>query len=281
MKKSKIFTAIVAATALLTLTACGNGKSSSKTQDKAKSYKVGVVSDSEKEIWKSVAADLKEKDGIDLEIKEFSDYNTPNAALVDGSIDLNAFQHIAFLDEYNSSHKQDIVSIGFTYVSPLGLYSKKVKDYKDIKDGDEIAIQNDVVNCGRALQLLNAINIITLKSDAPASPTVNDIEKYNVKVKITEVDASQTASSLPDVAAATVNTNYALDAGLKPTKDAIYLDTERLKEVNDIYKNIIAVKPENKDNPDFKKIVEVYQTDKTAELIKKNSDGNDIPAWTK
>ncbi|WEV60504.1 MetQ/NlpA family ABC transporter substrate-binding protein [Streptococcaceae bacterium ESL0729] len=276
MKKFKLFTALLAGAALLTLTACG-GKKDSASEEK-KTYTVGVVSDSAHNVWKSVAETLKDE-GIDLKIKQFSDYNTPNDALEDGSIDLNAFQHVAFLQNYNKEKNGDLVSIGYTLISPLGLYSSKLKDYKDIKAGDTIAIPNDVTNGGRALQLLDAIGVIKLKSNAPASPSVNDIETNTKDVTIKELDASQIPAALPDVAAAVINTNYAVDSGLKPKKDALYLDTDNLSKVGDIYKNVIAVKKENESNEDFKKIVKAYQTDKTAALLEKESGGNDIPAW--
>ncbi|OFI48693.1 metal ABC transporter substrate-binding protein [Floricoccus tropicus] len=280
MKKSKLFTGIIAAATILTLIACGNKEkaTSNKEGEKERIYTIGVVSDTAKLTWDEVAK-VVEKDGIKIKLKQFSDYNTPNDALADGSIDLNAFQHIAFMENYNKEKKQDLVSIGYTFVSPLGLYSNKIKDYKDIKNGDKIAIPNDVTNGGRALQLLDAIQVIKLKDDAPKSPSIKDIDKYIKDVKIEELDASQTAATLPDVTAAVINTNYAVDSGLKPKKDAIYLDTDNLSKVGDIYKNIIAVKAENKDNPDFAKIVKAYQTDKTIEISDKESYGNDIPAW--
>lgn len=277
MKKSKLITGLFAAVAVLSLAACGS-KDSKKADADKKTYTVGVVSDSAKEVWEQVVKDVKDE-GIDLKIKQFSDYNTPNDALADGSIDLNAFQHIAFLENYNKEKGKDLTQIGFTLISPLGLYSDKLKDYKDIKDGDKIAIPNDVTNGGRALQLLNSIDVIKLKSDAPESPTVKDIDTYTKKVEIKELDASQIPAALPDVAAAVINTNYAVDAGLKPKTDALYLDTDNLDKVGDIYKNVIAVDGKNKDKEDFKKIVKAYQTDKVAELISKTSGGNDIPAW--
>ncbi|WEV45008.1 MetQ/NlpA family ABC transporter substrate-binding protein [Streptococcaceae bacterium ESL0687] len=276
MKKGKLLGTLLAGLALFSLTACGNQKDSSSTGKK--SYTIGVVSDVEDKIWKSVAKSLKDQD-IELKVKQFSDYNTPNDALADGSLDLNAFQSVGFLNNYNKEKNQDLVSIGYTYVSPMGLYSSKLKDYKDIKSGDTIAIPNDVTNGGRALQLLDAINVIKLKDNAPTSPSKNDIESYLKQVDIKEIDASQTPAALPDVAAAVINTNYAVDSGLKPKEDAIYLDTDNLSKVGEIYKNLVAVKKKDETNPDFKKIVAAYQTDKIAGLIKDESGGNDLPAW--
>ncbi|WEV60503.1 MetQ/NlpA family ABC transporter substrate-binding protein [Streptococcaceae bacterium ESL0729] len=276
MKKGKLLVTLFAGCALLGLAACGNQKSGSS--DSKKTYTLGVVSDVEDRIWKTVAKDLKDE-GIDLKIKQFSDYNTPNDALVDGSLDLNAFQSIGYMNNYNKEKNQDLVSIGYTYVSPMGLYSDKLKSYQDIKSGDTIAIPNDVTNGGRALQLLDAIKVIKLKDNAPSSPSKDDIESYLKQVDIKELDASQTPAALPDVAAAVINTNYAVDSGLKPKEDAIYLDTDNLSKVGEIYKNLVAVKKKDASNPDFKKIVAAYQTDKIAGLIKDETGGNDLPAW--
>ncbi len=282
MKKKFLF-GLAVVFSLVVLGACGS--SSSSTTDSSKSassktetVKIGVVSDSAAEIWKDVAKRLKDQN-INLKIVEFTDYNQPNEALTNGDVDLNAFQHVAFLNNYNTDNNGDLVPIGFTFVSPLGLYSDKVTDYKDIKDGDSIAIPNDVTNGGRALQLLAAIDLITLKKDAGDSPTVADIEKNPLNLKIEELDAAQTARSLSDVTAAVVNTNYAVDSGLTPKKDALYLDTDNLSDVKDIYKNVVAARKEDKNNATYKKIVAEYQTDETKKLIDKTTDGTDIPAW--
>ena len=272
MKKKKILLGILVTTFAIGLTACG-----SKTESKHE-YTVGVVSDADNLIWEEVAKNLKDE-GITLKTEEFSDYNTPNDALEDGSIDLNAFQHVAFMDNFNKEKDGNLVSIGYTYVSPLGLYSKKIKNYKDLKDGDTVAIPNDVTNEGRAIQLLAAIDVLTLKDTKVESPSLKDIASYKKKIKIKELDAAQIPTVLEDVDAGIINTNYAVDSGLSPKEDALYVDTDNLSKVGDIYKNVIAVTSKNKDKEDFKKIVKAYQTKKVAELISKTSDGNNVPAW--
>ncbi|TFJ77747.1 MetQ/NlpA family ABC transporter substrate-binding protein [Carnobacterium maltaromaticum] len=274
--KKKIGLITLAAAFIFILGACG-AKGTADKADKVEKVKIGVVSESAIEIWKDVATRLKDQN-IDLEVVEFTDYNQPNIALKNGDIDLNAFQHVAFLEDFNKNNDADLTPIGFTFVSPLGIYSEKIKDIKDLKDGDSIAIPNDVTNGGRALLLLQALDLIKLDTKA-ASPTVNDITENTKNIQIKELDAAQTARSLQDVAAAVVNTNYAVDAGFSPKKDALYLDTDNISEVKDIYKNVIAARKADKDNKVYKKVVAEYQTEATKKLIDSTTNGTDIPIW--
>ena len=216
-------------------------------------------------------------DKIEIDVKLFSGYTEENPALADGSLDLNSFQHVAYLNNYNKENKKDLTYIGYTLISPFGLYSEKLKDPKDLKDGDTVAIPNDPTNGGRALQALEALDIIKLKKDAPDSPEVKDIESYKTKIEIKPIQADQLVATLPDVTAAFINTNYVTDQlHTTPKKSAIYIDTDHLDKVSDLYKNIIAVRKEDKNKEDFKKIVKAYQTPEIAKLIEKT---NDYPAW--
>ncbi|MGX7378682.1 MetQ/NlpA family ABC transporter substrate-binding protein [Carnobacterium maltaromaticum] len=274
--KKRIGLITLAAAFIFILGACG-AKGTGDKADKVEKVKIGVVSESAIEIWKDVAKRLKDQN-IDLEVVEFTDYNQPNIALKNGDIDLNAFQHVAFLEDFNKNNDADLTPIGFTFVSPLGIYSEKIKDIKELKDGDSIAIPNDVTNGGRALLLLQALDLIKLDTKA-ASPTVNNITENTKNIQIKELDAAQTARSLQDVAAAVVNTNYAVDAGFSPKKDALYLDTDNISEVKDIYKNVIAARKADKDNKVYKKVVAEYQTEATKKLIDSTTNGTDIPIW--
>lgn len=274
--KKRIGLITLAAAFIFILGACG-AKGTADKADKVEKVKIGVVSESAIEIWKDVAKRLKDQN-IDLEVVEFTDYNQPNIALKNGDIDLNAFQHVAFLEDFNKNNDADLTPIGFTFVSPLGIYSEKIKDIKELKDGDSIAIPNDVTNGGRALLLLQALDLIKLDTKA-ASPTVGDITENPKNIQIKELDAAQTARSLQDVAAAVVNTNYAVDAGFSPKKDALYLDTDNISEVKDIYKNVIAARKADKDNKVYKKVVAEYQTEATKKLIDSTTNGTDIPIW--
>lgn len=276
MKKwTKVLTGLVAVFAIGTLAACG-AKKDGASKDGVKTYVVGVASDQQKEIWEKVSDSLK-ADKIKIDVKLFSGYTEENPALADGSLDLNSFQHVAYLNNYNKENKKDLTYIGYTLISPFGLYSEKLKDPKDLKDGDTVAIPNDPTNGGRALQALETLDIIKLKKDAPDSPEVKDIESYKTKIEIKPIQADQLVATLPDVTAAFINTNYVTDQlHTTPKKSAIYIDTDHLDKVSDLYKNIIAVRKEDKNKEDFKKIVKAYQTPVIAKLIEKT---NDYPAW--
>lgn len=269
----KIISLSVAALTLF-LGACGNGETTDVQE-----VSVGVVSEVEVDVWKDVKERLAE-DNIELTIEQFSDYNTPNTALADGSLDLNAFQHVAFLEQFNEQNSDsEITPIGFTYVSPLGLYSDSLTDYNDLPDGAEVAIPNDVTNGGRALLLLQALDLITLDEAAGTNATINDITDNPKNLVITELDAAQTARVLADVDAAVVNTNFALDAGLNPQEDSLFLDTDNIAAVNEIYKNVIAARVEDAENELYLKVVEAYQSEETAQLIEELTNGNDVAAW--
>lgn len=237
--------------------------------------KLGLIGD-ETRVWDSVRARLA-KEGIEIEYVKFTDYSQPNAALADGSIDVNAFQHQIFLDSYNSEHKTDIVSIGNTINAPLGVYSEKIKDIKDIKEGATIAIPNDPTNGGRALRLLQSAGLIKVDEAKGYRPTVADIKENTLQLEIKELDASQTARALPDVDASIINSGVAVDAGFIPTKDAIYL--EPVDEKSKPYVNVIAVRKEDENNEVYNKIVDVYQTEETKKVIEEVYKGSIIPAW--
>ena len=253
------------------LTGCGGNKASAEAEGN-KVVKLGVVGSVYEELWKPAQEQLKEE-GIDLEIVQFSDYATPNNALNSGEIDLNAFQHQIYLDTEVESYGYEIQNIGYTFIIPLNLYSDKITSVDEIKDGDIVAIPNDVTNGGRALKVLEAAGLITLKADAPASPTKDDIESYNVQIEIKELAANTIPSSLPDVTAAIVNGNYALDFGLK-TEEAIYKDTV-LDDA--IYWNLIAARTADLDDPakveTYEKVVEAFQTEATEKVFNENYGG--------
>ncbi|MBL1226417.1 MetQ/NlpA family ABC transporter substrate-binding protein [Enterococcus sp. BWR-S5] len=262
----------VAALAGLVLAGCSSGSAKS---DKTEKVKLGVVG-ANNEVWESVKDRLKSED-IDLEIIEFSDYTQPNAALAEKEIDLNSFQHQIFLDNYNTEHKTELVSIGNTVSAPLGIYSEKIKDVKELKEGAEIAIPNDTTNGGRALLLLQSAGLIEVDPAKQQTPTVNDITENKLNLKITELDAAQTARALQDVDASVINSGMAVDAGFVPTEDAIYL--EPVDEKSKPYVNIIVARKEDEENELYQKIVDAYQQEDTKKVIEETSKGSSVPAW--
>ncbi|MGX4686821.1 MetQ/NlpA family ABC transporter substrate-binding protein [Vagococcus sp. JNUCC 83] len=263
---------------LLIITGCGSGSSDSSkdsSSEKNKTVKLGIVG-SDTDVWDSVKKRLKDE-GINLEYVKFTDYSQPNVALDNGDIDLNSFQHQYFLDNFNAEHGTDLVSIGNTVNAPLGIYSEKIKDVKELKDGDTVSIPNDVTNGGRALLLLQTVGLIKVDPAKKQAPTVSDITENKLNLKIEELDASQTPRSLQDVAAAVINSGVAVDAGYSPVKDAIYL--EPVDETSKPYVNIIVVRKEDENNKTYAKIVEAYQTEDTKKVIEETSKGSSIPAW--
>ncbi|MDO5095377.1 MAG: MetQ/NlpA family ABC transporter substrate-binding protein [Peptostreptococcaceae bacterium] len=281
MKKT-IKLCITLLAALFILTSCGTKTDSNPTNDSSNQkseptkIKIGVVGTNEEEIWKFVKEKVA-KDNIELDIVVFTDYNQPNDALANGDIDLNAFQHYIFLDSYNKERNSDLTVIGETFISPLGIYSQKIQDVSEIKEGDTIAIPNDPTNGGRALLLLQSAELIKVDPAKGDTPTVNDIIENPLNLKISELDASQTARSLPDVAAAIINGGIAVDAELNPPSDAIFL--EKLTSTSKPYINIIVSRAGDKDIDSYKKVVEAFRQDDTAKVIEDVTKGACIPVW--
>lgn len=278
MKLKKIL-AIVLSLAILTLalTGCGGSNSSEQTDGDSQAaepvtVKLGVVGSIYEELWTPAKEALAEQ-GIDLEFVQFSDYVTPNNALANGEIDLNAFQHRIYLQSEVDSYGYEIQTIGNTFIIPLNLYSQKVSSVDELKDGDTVAIPDDLTNGGRALKVLEAAGLITLKEEAGFNPTVDDIETYNVGIQIEELKANVLASTLPDVTAAVVNGNYALDFGLK-TEEAIYKDT--VLDVEE-YWNLIAARTADLEDADkvalYDKVVKAFQSAETEKVFNETFGG--------
>ena len=256
---------------LLTATACGKKEDANIKE----TVKLGVVGDDQR-LWEK-AAELAAKDGIKIEFVHFSDYNTPNDALVNGDIDLNAFQHKAFLDAYNASKDTDLVPIGRTFISPIGAYSHKIKDLKDVPQNGKVSIPNDTTNGGRSLFLLEAAGLIKLKDDVGVSPTKDDIVENPKNITIDELDAAQVARTLPDVDAAVINTNLAIDAGLSPKDDAIFM--EPLNDNSSPYINYVVARAEDKDNELYKKVASYYRTPEVKALNDELYEKTQVMAW--
>lgn len=258
---------------LFILAGCGNGEGSADNEENT-TVQLGVVG-ADTDVWDDVQERLAD-DGIDLEYVEFTEYSQPNRALESGDIDLNSFQHQDFLDNYNEERGTDLVSIGNTVNAPLGIYSEQITDLNELEDGAEIAIPDDVTNGGRALKLLQTVDLITIDEEVQ-NPTTSDIIENPQDLEITELEASQTARAMEDVDASVINSGMAVDSGLLPDEDAIYL--EPVDDTSRPYVNIIAARKEDEDNEVYQQVVDAYQTERTAEVIEETSNGADIPAW--
>ena len=238
--------------------------------------KLGVVGENN-EAWEQVIKNVS-KDGIDVELVKFSDYSQVNQALVDGEIDLNSFQHYAYLEKEKEDKGFKLSVIGETLIAPLGVYSNTLSDIKAIKVGGKIAIPNDATNEGRALKLLESAGLIKVNEDAGYTPTLSDITENTKNIEFVEVEAGQTARLLPDVDASVINGGHAIDAGLNCKEDAIY--TETVEEGSDNpYINVIVANTADKDNETYKKLVDEYRSDEIANLIDEVYQGAYVPTW--
>ena len=238
-----------------------------------KPLKIGVTAGPHAQIME-VVKKIAEKDGLKIQVVEFSDYVQPNAALAAGDLDANSFQHQPYLDNMVKDRGYKIVTIAQTIVFPMGIYSKKVKSLADLKSGARVALPNDPTNGGRALLLLQANGLIKLKDGAGLKATPLDVIDNPKKIKLIELDAAQLARALDEVDAAAVNTNYAIPAGLVPTRDAIALEAPKSP-----YANIIAVRAQDKDKPEFKKLIKAYHSAEVKAYVTKEFKDSIVTAW--
>lgn len=260
MNLKKSLALCLAAAAILTLLCACGSPASSKTE--TTTVKIGVTGSFYEDLWQP-AKELLKKDGIDLQIVQFSDFVTPNNALANGEIDLNAFQHRVYLESEVKNYGYAIQNIGNTLIIPLNIYSQKVSSVSELKDGDTVAIPDDESNGGRALKVLESAGLITLSPDAGFNPSVSDITSYKVKLQIEELKANVIPSVLPDVTAAVVNGNFALDFGLKQ-EEAIFQD-ENLDQKE--YWCLIAARTADLEDADkkalYQSIVDAYHSAET------------------
>ncbi|MBP3964256.1 MetQ/NlpA family ABC transporter substrate-binding protein [Paenibacillus lignilyticus] len=235
--------------------------------------KVGATPVPHAEILEFIKPALKEK-GINLEVVEFNDYVQPNTQLYEKQLDANFFQHTPYLDQFNKDKGYDLVNVAGVHIEPFGAYSKKVKSVDELKDGAKVVIPNDPSNGGRALALLAANNVIKLKDGVGVAGTVHDITENPKNLEITEVEAATLPRVLDEVDLALINTNYALEAGLVPTKDALFI------EGNDSpYVNIVVARPDNKDSDAIKALTEALHSADVKKFIEDKYEGAIIPAF--
>ncbi|MGG3122362.1 MetQ/NlpA family ABC transporter substrate-binding protein [Priestia megaterium] len=255
---------------ILVITGCSN--SSSSANSKEAKIKVGIRS-SELRTWEFIKEKAKKK-GLDIELVNFSSAYDPNQALAEGEIDVNAFQHVAYLDSFNQKNGTDIVPIGTTIIAPLGLYSEKYKSLKDIPNGAQIAVPNDPSNWGRALVLLQEADLITVVEGFDGNGGEDKIKSNPKNLKIVPVDSASTPRVMQDTAASIINNGVAVEAGLS-LKDALIHENKTAKP----YINVIAARKKDQDKVYLKKLVKVYQSKSTAAFIKKTYKGNYIPTF--
>ncbi len=277
MKLRNLFLTAVAA---VTLAACGNQTSKQETSKETKPaehVKVAVVGSAAHEIWDFVA-DKAKKENIDLEVVEMNDYVLPNTALEEGSVQLNAFQHRAYLAQWNKDKGSDIKEIGTTFIVPLYYFSTKYKSLKDLPENAKVLVPKEVAIQGRALVALETEGLITLKEGVGTKASLADITSNPRNLEIIEAESAQAPRMLQDVDAASINGSMAQDAGLK-VEDYIFTDADHLDTIPKDRFNIIAANAKDADNPTYKKIVALFQADDVAKKMNEIGPGQYFPVW--
>lgn len=252
---------------------------SGQTAAADKTVNIGIMTGTKEDdtIWNTVAKTAKDKYNITLKFTHFTDYTQPNTALKNGDVDLNAFQHYAFLNAWNKANKGNLQAIGNTVISPIRIYSKKITSLNEIKDGDTIAVPNDASNESRALYVLKNAGLIGLDVSGDSLATVKDINSNPKNLAIKELDAAQTPRALDSVAAAVINDDFATTAKLT-SKQAIF--TEPVNKDSKQWINIIVANKKDVDNKLYKDVVKAYQTEATKKAIEKAyPDKSKIAAW--
>lgn len=247
------------------LTACNH---------EGRSVKVGTIAGPETELMEVAQTVAKQRYNLDVQIVSFADYNLPNAALAEGSIDANAFQHRPYLDQSMRTHGYRLVSIGKTFIYPMGLYSKKIKNLQSLPPKARVAIPNDPSNGGRALLLLQKAGLIQLKDSTDYNVTRKDITANPKQIELVELDAAQLPRSLEDVDLAAINTNYAMLAKLTPSHDALLVENG-----DSPYANLIVARDGDASRPELKQLVKAFQSHEVLARAGQLFNGQAVPAW--
>ncbi|GHU49788.1 lipoprotein [Clostridia bacterium] len=276
----RILSLILTAALVFTLAACGNNSantSNAPAGDRV-AVKIGITGEAENDIWAPVITEAA-KEGIDIEIINFADYVLPNEALKNGDIDLNAFQHYAYLNGQIEEKGYPFVAIGDTYISAMCIYSDKITDVSELKSGDKVALPNDAVNLGRALSVAQGAGLITLSGPANGNTyEIPDVSSNPLNLEFVEVEGVEIPALLPDVTIGIINGNYAVDYGISPQTDAIFYDDVAFYPDNR-YVNVIAAREADATNPVYLQIVKAYQSDAVEQVYKDKFDGSYLPGW--
>ncbi len=268
MQTRKLFTVLLSALAVLLLVAGCGGNDKKAASGSGKALKIGATAGAHAEVVHAVAAEAK-KQGLNVEVVEFTDYITPDKALAEGNLDLNAYQHVPFLNNFNKQHGTKLVPIGNTILIRQGLISDKIHDLKDVPTGATVAIPNDPTNGGRALLLLQQAGLLRLKDGVGYKATPKDVTDNPKQLKFKELEAAQLPRSLADVDLAAITMNYILSSGIDPKKQGLFWE----KKDEPLAVMVLAAREEDKDKPEFKKIVEIYKSETIKKFIEDKFHG--------
>ena len=271
MKQKTLFRSlavtIITAGALI-LSGCGEHKNKDQT------LKVGVMAGPESKVMQVALEQAQKEFGLKSKLIQFQDYVTPDSALADGSLDVNAYQHKPYLDDMINAHGYKLVAVGKTFLYPLGAYSKKITKLSQLTNGARVSIPNDPSNESRALTVLQQAGLIKLKNPKNLASTPADII-YNPKhLKFVELDAAQLPRSLDDVDLSVINSTYAVAAGLLPTKNALIVESN-----DSPYVNLIVARDDNKNDPRIKELVKAFHSQTVINEAQKLFKGGAIPGW--
>ena len=296
----KLISATLAATLALSLAACGSSAATSSEAASSEAESTAASSEAAESTAETselagttlkvaasptphaeilnVAKEVLAEQGIDLEVVEFSDYVQPNMVTESGEVDANYFQHGPYLESFNEENGTHLVSVGAIHYEPFGIYPGKSSDLENIADGATIAVPNDTTNEARALQLLAAQGIITVRDGAGLTATVNDIEENPHNVKIEEIEAAQLPRTVQDVDFAVINGNYAMEAGFSVGKDALATE-DASSEAAQTYANLLVVEEGRENDPAIQALLAALQSDKVRDYINETYDGAVVPIF--
>ena len=241
--------------------------------------KVGVM-EGDTAPWEYIARTLL-SEGIRIELVTFSSFFAPNRALAEGQIDLNAFQHKAFLNQEIADHHYDLVPIAVTYLDPIGFYSKKIRSLSELKNGDKLVIPADPANAGRSLKDLDEAAVIRTDRAKGYMPDISDVVENRLNLQFVKVEPAKTILSLDeeDITGAFINGNYAFEGGLNATTDAVYREKLSADDISTPFVKVLVVRNKDKDRYEFKRIIDTYHSKESAEVLKQAEGGALIPAF--
>lgn len=277
MNNKKIISAAIALSTLvgLTLGGCGSQKASDKDSH---TITVAASPTPHSEILNKVVKPILKKQGYKLVVKEFTDYVQPNTATEEGEVDANYYQHLPYLDNFNKEKGTHLVSVAGIHFEPFGLYPGKLKSLKNVKDGSTIAVPNDATNEARALLLLQDAGLLKLKNPKDVNSTTKDIVSNPHNLKFKELEAAMVPTAVKDVDFATLNGNYAIQAGFDPIKDPLI--SEKVGGIAaKTYENIIVVKKGSENTDKIKALIKALKTDEVRNFINKNYNGAVLPVF--
>ena len=277
MKKWLALAATAVLGASLLISGCGsstnNASSSGASSSKAEVLKVAANPVPHAEILNQIKP-LLAKEGVDLQVIEFTDYIQPNMALSSKEVDANFFANVPYQNNFNKDHGTNFVSFTSVHIEPLAIYSQKIKDLKDLPNGAKVAIPSDPTNSARALLLLQSAGLVTLKDPTGLTNTPFDVTSNPKNIQITELEAAQIPRSIQDLDAAVINANYALPAGLNPTKDGLFVE-----KADSPYANLLSVNPGDENKPAIQKLAKALQSPEVKKFIEEHYKGAIIPAF--